>query len=130
MIVAGFGFRAAATEASLLDAFTRATQHANGAAGYDTQPTHAAAPLDKSEADEFLATVARLALPVIAVGPDQLRSVETQTQSVLVIERRGVGSVAEAVALAAAGDGATLAGPRVVSSDQLATCAIAIGGVR
>ena len=49
------------------------------------------------------------------------------TQSAKVAERFGTGSVAEAAALAAAGPGAQLLGPRVVSGDGLATAAIAIG---
>jgi cobalt-precorrin 5A hydrolase len=40
---------------------------------------------------------------------------------------RGVGSVAEAVALAAAGPGARIVVARVISSDRMATCAIAQG---
>jgi len=69
----------------------------------------------------------QLALPVVAVTPHDMLAQQTPTQSTKVLATRGVGSVAEAVALAAAGDGATLAGPRSISSDQLATCAIALG---
>jgi cobalt-precorrin 5A hydrolase len=47
------------------------------------------------------------------------------TQSARVRERFGTGSVAEASALAAAGPGARLLGPRVISGDGLATAAIA-----
>jgi cobalt-precorrin 5A hydrolase len=119
MIVAGFGFRASASASSLLDAFAQAT----GA----HRPTHLSAPEDKAGMDCMRAVSEHLQLPVAAVSCGQMSAQETPTQSGKVIETRGVGSVAEAAALAAAGDGATLVEPRSISSDSLATCAIAIG---
>ena len=119
MIVAGFGFRASATAASLLDAFAQAT-------GTD-RPTHLSAPVDKAAAECLRAVSQYLRLPVVAVDCAQLSATETLTRSAKVLETRGVGSIAEAAALAAAGYGATLAAPRSISNDRLATCAIAIG---
>ena len=49
------------------------------------------------------------------------------TQSDKVAEHFGTGSVAEAAALAAAGAGARLLGPRAVSADATAVAAIAEG---
>ena len=121
MIVAGFGFRTSATAASLLDAFEQAV-------GAD-RPTHLSAPQDKAGDDCLRAVAKQLHLPVMSVDCEALSAVETLTQSPKVFAARGVGSVAEAAALAAAGHGATLAGPRSISTDRLATCAIAVGGL-
>lgn len=119
MIVAGFGFRTSAGVASLLDAFEQAV----GA----HQPTHLATPEDKAETDCMRALSNQLQLPIVAVVAEFVSAQDTLTQSSKIIEARGTGSVAEAVALAAAGCGATLVGPRSISSDRLATCAIAVG---
>ena len=118
MIVAGFGFRASASAASLLDALEQAIDA--------VAPTHLSAPGDKVDAPCLRAVAARLCLPVVAV--DEFAGVETVTRSAKVLAERGVGSVAEAVALVAAGEGARLRAPRTISTDRLATCAIALGG--
>ena len=116
MIVAGFGFRTSASAASLLDAFEQAA----GA----TAPTHLSAPGDKIDAPCLRDAAASLCLPVVAV--EDFAQVETVTQSAKILAERGVGSVAEAVALVAAGEGARLLAPRTISADRLATCAVAI----
>jgi len=120
MIVAGFGFRATATEASLRSAFELAT------------PGHAVTALatvsDKARAKCLAELAELLCLPVLPIDPDAIQSMNTLTQSPRVQQARGTGSLAEAAALAAAGPGARLALPRYISSDRLATCAIAIGG--
>lgn len=121
MIVAGFGFRASATAASLLDAFERAVEA--------DRPTHLSAPDDKADAACMRAVAESLQLPVVPVDGGAALAMHTITQSPRVLAERGTGSVAEAVALAAAGEGARLAGPRVISEDRLATCAIAMGAV-
>lgn len=108
MIVAGFGFSSRATAESLKGALAATGQ----------VPDKVATLADKAE------LLAALDLPVIAVsGPLP----ETPTQSPASLTARGTGSVAEACALAAAGPGAYLLGPRMVSPDGLATCAIAKG---
>lgn len=114
MIVAGFGFRAGATVAAMRAALDLAR--------HGLPPvTHLATLHDKADA---LASLARaLGLPVVAVdaaGP-------TPTASSASLAARGVGSVAEASALCAAGDGAHLLRPRQISPDRMATCAIAQG---
>lgn len=116
VIVAGFGYRAGAAAASLAEAFAQAGGHADALA----------APADKAGGvlAEF---AARVGLPVIAVTPEALRAVDTHTQSAPVRALRGVGSVAEAAALAAAGPGARLIETRVVAGDRMATCALAEG---
>lgn len=116
VIVAGFGYRGAATQASLADAFMRVGGAADALA----------APEDKAGGVLADFAVAR-GLPVIAVVPEAMAAVQTETQSARVSALRGVGSVAEAAALAAAGPGAELVAARVVSGDRMATCALGKG---
>jgi cobalt-precorrin 5A hydrolase len=118
-MIAGFGFRAAATEASLRDALARA--YAGGSAALESL----AAPADKAGAISLRAFAASLGLPVHPVAPADLRFAVTLTRSARSLAARGTGSVAEAAALAAAGPGARLVAPRAVSGDRLATCALA-----
>ena len=117
MIVAGFGFRAAATGDSLRSALAKAGGGAE----------MIAAPADKCAAPAFRAFAQAEALSVIAVSPADLAGADTLTASPQVQARRGTGSVAEASALAAAGPGARLRAPRAISDDRMATCAIALG---
>ena len=117
MIVAGFGFRGAATAESLLDALDKARG--------PQAPALLATAEDKAAAPALQALSARLGLPVHAVTLDALAQVETPTRSATVRALRGSGSVAEAAALVAAGPGASLLGPRAVSADRMATCALA-----
>lgn len=117
MIVAGFGFRAAATGASLEEAFDMA------AAGRDVLAL--ATSEDKAMAAVFRTFAKAQSRPIAAIDAARLRAQETTTQSAQSRAHRGVGSVAEAAALAAAGPGARLLAPRVVSADGTATCALA-----
>jgi cobalt-precorrin 5A hydrolase len=112
VIVAGFGFRASATAASLADALARA------AAGRAV--SHHATAADKAPA-----LAAALGQPVTGIAPEVLAVQPTLTRSAASLSNRGTGSVAEAAALAAAGPGARLLGPRAVSADGRATCALA-----
>lgn len=117
VIVAGFGCRADTPLASLEAALRLA-------AG-DRQPALLAAPADRHALVAPLA--ARLGLPLLAIEPAMLCAMPTPTRSPVSLARRGVGSVAEAAALAAAGPGARLLQPRCISPDRRATCAIAEG---
>lgn len=118
MIVAGFGFRSGATVAALHEALVRA----GGQQGVTLLATAA-------EKAGGLAELGRaLGLPVVAVPAEALRGQGTLTVSDRVAARFGTGSLAEAAALAAAGPGARLRGPRAVSADGTATAAIAEGG--
>ena len=97
MIVAGFGFRQAASVDSLLDALDKAR---------GTQaPGLLATAEDKATAPAFQALSDHLHLPVRAIAQDVLAQVETPTRSATVRALRGSGSVAEAAALVAAGPG-------------------------
>lgn len=115
MIVAGFGFRNGATLAALQDALARA----GGAKGVTHLATLAA------KADGLKPLARSLDLPILALAPGALRGMPTPTQSGRVQALYGTGSVAEAVALAAAGPDARLRRPRAVSGDGTATAAIA-----
>lgn len=120
MIVAGFGFRKGATLESLLDAFARAN--------LSKMPIFCIATAsDKAEMPVFRKLASQLDLPPVGIAGGSLASRTTLTQSAFAQAHRNTGSVAEAAALAAAGQCANLLGPRVVSSDRLATCALAEG---
>lgn len=115
MIAAGLGFRKDAGLDSLRDALARA------GAAVDLLATAA----DKAEAAVIRALAAELALPLRAIPLETLKNQLTLTQSPRVTARYGTGSLAEAAALAAAGPGARLLGPRVTSQDGKATAALA-----
>jgi cobalt-precorrin 5A hydrolase len=119
VIVAGFGFRAAASVASLKDALSRAA---------DARPVGClATAADKAEAPAFRRLVADLRLPFHGVDGAALAAQQTLTRSQAALAARSTGSVAEAAALAAAGPGARLLAPRVISRDGTAACALAEG---
>lgn len=118
MIVAGFGCRSGASEKSLRAAL--------GAAQADGLPLSAIATLTHKQgllrplADSF-------GLPLILIDPQAVEGIATVTHSSASIAAYRTGSVAEAVALTAAGPGAHLVSPRAVSPDGQATCALAKG---
>lgn len=115
MRAAGFGFRASATVASLMDAFERAGGRADMIATAE----------EKAAAPAFRAFARGLGLTAQGVASDRLAGMTTLSRSARVAARFCTGSLAEAAALAAAGPGARLLGPRAVSEDGLATAAIA-----
>ena len=120
VIVAGFGFRAAATVESLLSAYKMVVSSTR-------TPVCLAAPADKCRTDAFQCLAARLNMPIRAIAPADLERLVTQTQSAASRTARGTGSVCEAAALAAAGPDAQIKAARAISEDRLATCSIAEG---
>lgn len=120
MIVAGFGFRGTAGVDSLRDALAHTAA--------PELPVLLATATDKAATAVFRSFARDMDLPIRAVAPADLACQTTATTSAVSQIARGTGSVAEAAALAAAGPGARLLGPRVVSSDRMATCALAEGG--
>jgi len=115
--VAGFGFRREATLASLGQALDHLADQYGA--------------IDKlAAARSMLPLVEELGrlrcIEVIAVVDAELQTVTTLTYSAQSLQARGTGSVAEAVALLAAGPGATLLGPRIISPDRQATAALAL----
>ena len=119
MITAGFGFRQNATVESLMDARARAAK--------TLRPEMLATLRTKATSDAWQAFSARMKLPVHLVDETLARRQATQTQSQASQDAYGTGSVAEATALASLRPGARLLGPRVVSEDGRATCALAEG---
>jgi cobalt-precorrin 5A hydrolase len=120
MRVAGFGFRSEATIESLRAALD--------AAGGPFGLTCLATADNKAGANSIRMLAKELHLSIHPTGRADLAKVDVPTHSEKSFETYGTGSVAEASALAAAGENARLLAPRAVSDDRLATCAIAIGG--
>jgi cobalt-precorrin 5A hydrolase len=119
MRVAGLGFRQGVEIAALREAL--------GAAGGHVGLSALATISDKAATGALVSLAGELGLPIRAVPANMLTGVETSTRSERVAARFGVGSVAEAVALVAAGRNARLVSARVVSQDRTATAAIAEG---
>ncbi|WP_416137406.1 cobalamin biosynthesis protein [Halomonas sp. HK25] len=119
--VAGFGFRRGANLVSLSEALEQ-LQRRYG-------------PVERlAAAQSMLALVQALGrerdMAVIAVTDAALPQAATLTRSEQSLLARGTGSVAEAVALLAAGPGATLLGPRLISADRQATAALAQASIQ
>ncbi len=122
VIVAGFGFRKGATAASLVASLEAALALAQ----QGLPPVAALATAeDKAPALRPLAMV--MGVPLVALPAAALAGIRTQTFSSFSLAAHGTGSVAEASALIAAGEGARLLGPRQISPDRMATCALAQG---
>lgn len=117
VIVAGFGFRGAATSQSLQSAlFAAKGSHTPDCIATLSDKAHALKPLS-----------AALGIPIIVLTAADIETAEPKTQSGASLRARNTGSVAEATALAAAGPGAQLLAPRSISDDRMATCALAEG---
>ncbi|QPL47606.1 cobalamin biosynthesis protein [Halomonas sp. A40-4] len=126
--VVGFGFRREATLASLGQALDQLAEQ------YGAIYQYGAGAIDKlAAARSMLPLVEELGrlrnIEVITVADAELPTVTTLTHSAQSLQARGTGSVAEAVALIAAGPGATLLGPRIISADRQATAALALSEV-
>lgn len=122
-VVIGLGFRAAAPQASIAEVIDAATDAAAPA-----RPTLLATPTDKSAYPPLIAAAEAAALPCLAIDEQALQQAAPRivTHSGQVFRARGVGSVCEAAALAAAGPTARLAVSRLLSRDRQATAAVAI----
>lgn len=116
-LVAGFGSRRGAAPDELLAALGAAL----AAEGRALADVALLAALDGHAEAAPLAT--HLALPLRAVPQALAAAQPVLTESAASRAATGLGSVAEAVALAAAGPGARLLGPRRAS--RAATCALA-----
>jgi cobalt-precorrin 5A hydrolase len=117
MIVAGIGFRASATEAAMIKALTLTGQKPDLLACLETRKNPA-----------LTAFAARLALPLVCLDETEIAGLQTLTCSPRIKSRFATGSVAEALALAAARKGgfkARLIAARVQSACGMATAALA-----
>jgi cobalt-precorrin 5A hydrolase len=119
MKVAGLGFKNDVT----LDSLREALAAAGGGEGLVAVATVS----DKADAEALKLLARECGVPIKAVPAEVLAGIVTPTQSLLINERFGTGSVAEAAALAAAGPRARLIATRAVSQDRTATAAIAEG---
>ncbi|WP_417839014.1 cobalamin biosynthesis protein [Tritonibacter scottomollicae] len=115
MIVAGFGFADRATTASLVEAL----------AALSPRPDRLATLRAKADTALFRGFATAQGLPVIPLDEAQISGIETPTHSPRIAARFHTGSVAEAAALVAAGPGARLIQTRYVTTDRLATVALA-----
>jgi cobalt-precorrin 5A hydrolase len=124
MIVAGLGCRSGATPDAVAEAFAAALERCGVARReIDALATDAA----KSSERGIVAFAAALELPLIYVAAEEMAGCASGavTSSPRVIALKGVPSIAETAALAAAGRGARLLAPRTATATV--TCAIAIG---
>jgi cobalt-precorrin 5A hydrolase len=120
-LVFGLGFRDEASAQSIAEVLAAVAAHAAlpGAA--------IAVPEDKAAHPGLLTAAQATHLPIETVAADAMRQADAwvATRSEQVRKHRGVGSVCEAAALAAAGAGARLVVTRIVSADRHATAAAA-----
>lgn len=125
MIVAGIGCRRGATVEAVLETLAAVLAQNNVVAA---QLAGLAVPEEKMNEVGVIAAADKLALPLIGVSPAELARAgqATLTISARVRAAKGVPSVAEAAALAAAGAGARLIAPRITT--PTVACALAAGG--
>ncbi|MBN9016976.1 MAG: cobalamin biosynthesis protein [Rhizobiales bacterium] len=122
MIVAGIGCRRGASVADVLSAIDAALSETElGAEALAL----IAAPAEKGGEEGIVAAAAQLGRPLVLVPPEKLKAAgaRTLTRSERVVALFGVPSVAEASALAAAGDASVLLVGRHIAGG--ATCALA-----
>jgi cobalt-precorrin 5A hydrolase len=123
-LVIGLGFRERASAQSIGEVLSRAVAQA----AMPDAATLLAVVADKAAHPALLAAARASQFPVETVTADAMREADVRitTRSERVIRQRGVGSVCEATALAAAGVSARLVVTRIVSADRTATAAAAI----
>ena len=122
-LVAGIGFRRNTGPDEITALITRAL----GQAGVDgTALAAVATAADRAGEPAIAAAAAGFGLAPCPVGPDALAASDARvvTRSARIEGLRGVGSLAEAAALAVAGPGSRLVLPRIASGG--ATCALAL----
>jgi cobalt-precorrin 5A hydrolase len=121
-LVIGLGFRDEADAQSIGEVLAAAHAAMPG------RTTVLAVPEDKAAHPGLRAAAHAARLPIEAVAANAMRAADARgaTRSAQVTKHRGVGSVCEAAALAAAGAGARLVVSRIVSADRHATAAAAI----
>jgi len=119
MRVAGLGCRAACPAEEIVALVTRAMTEAGG------KVELLAAPASRAALPNVVTAAIRLGLPIIAVERDALAAEQARcvTHSPAVARATGLGSIAEAAALSAAGPQSRLLLARIAT--RSATCAIA-----
>ncbi|MCG8490768.1 MAG: cobalamin biosynthesis protein [Sneathiellales bacterium] len=115
--IVGFGLRQSATIESLQNAFLKVSEDL---------PVSAISILGEKAMHPAFSEFSRLlGIPVILLEKENLHGIETDTRSELIEQKFSVGSVAEAVAIAAQEPFGQLYRGRQVSVDGLATAAVA-----
>ncbi|MFU0503213.1 cobalamin biosynthesis protein [Pseudaminobacter sp. NGMCC 1.201702] len=125
MIFAGIGSRKGVSEQQVLSAISAALAEYR----LDLSSLGGLATASLKRDETAIHSAARqLGLPLIIVDDTDLAraGTETPSRSELSLTLTGVASVSEAAALAAAGEGARLLGPRLLLDSV--TCALAISG--
>jgi cobalt-precorrin 5A hydrolase len=123
-LVIGLGFRDEASAQSIGEVLASVAAHAalpGVASAIAVSEDKAAHPGLRAAAQ-----AARLPIETVAAAAIHAADAQVATRSEQVRKYRGVGSVCEAAALAAAGAGARLVVTRIVSADRHATAAAAI----
>ena len=122
-LVIGLGFREQASAQSIGEVLS----HVVAQAAMPDAATILAVVDDKASHPALLAAVQGSQFPLEIVATDAMRRADARitTRSERVASKRGVGSVCEATALAAAGASARLVVARMVSADHTATAAAA-----
>lgn len=126
-LVAGLGFRDGCEAASLRSALQAALDAASTASSQPITLAHLSAlatAADKVHHPALRQLAAELQVPIHPIPLPALAD-QPAAPSTHAPERYGAHSVAEAAALAAAGQGVTLLGRRSISSDRMATAALA-----
>jgi cobalt-precorrin 5A hydrolase len=122
-LVAGIGFRRNTGPDEIVALITRALDQA----GFDfTALADIATAADRASEPAIAAAAAGFALSPCPVGPAALEASDARvvTRSARIENLRGIGSLAEAAALAVAGPESRLVLPRIASGG--ATCALAL----
>ena len=115
MKVVGLGLRSAATPASLEDLIER----------LQIAPDLPLAVPAFRRSHPAVLDLQRRGRRIIPLPEAALSGTSTPTRSPRILARHGTGSIAEACAIVAAGPGARIIVPRVVSADGCATAALA-----
>jgi cobalt-precorrin 5A hydrolase len=123
-LVIGLGFRDQASAQSIREVLASVAAKA----AMPDVATELAVVEDKVTHPGLLVAAQATRLSIKSITAETLRAADARvtTRSELVLRQRGVGSVCEAAALAAAGAGARLVVTRQVSTDRNATAAAAL----
>lgn len=121
-LVAGIGFRHEASAGEIASLIREALSVAGAPARLGAVATAA----DRAAEPAIRAAAAAFGLDALGIEAPALRAVDARvtTRSARMTRERGIGSLAEAAALAAAGEDARLVLPRIASANV--TCALAL----
>lgn len=125
MRVIGFGLRPSASRDALEHVLASALDKIGFRERLSAVPDALATLSKRADHPAFQALAQAHGLPVIAVEETAVAGIKTHTHSARIEALFGTGSIAEATALLAAGDGARIIVSRIVSPDGTASAAVA-----